>query len=353
MSSQSPIINPAGDYEESIQRLAKHLGRDKNRRAVFNLIYGRGPKLRSKKQVAEALEIAGTAQIVQNALDELARHHLIVRVENSGQAKDRSRWIYGKNEFVRANRDRIVRYADDPAAAKKLPTKRNPDPRAALSLVRAAPLRRAAPRSPRGRFAARARLRIALLVTNPERFGPLQTGIEARYIDEGIKLAGRAQEVDLKVFLAPTFDTLVDALNGYKPHVLHFSGHGGGRALLFDNERAGDDGGTVLDYDMVSRILTAAAPKPKLLVLAACDTVDGAEQFLEAVPAVVAMSDSIEDEAACEFSRRFYRSLSGGASIENSLRQAKALLDHKGYPDAVLPQLIAKDERARTNVFLT
>jgi predicted transcriptional regulator len=353
MNSQSSVINPGGDYEETIERLAKHLGRDKNRRAVFGLLYGRGSKPRSKKQMAEALDIGGTAQVVQNALDELARHNLIVRIENKGQVKDGSRWVYAKHPFVRANRERIVRLADDPSAAKKLATKRRPDLGAVFSLVKPAPPRRGAAKTTRLRSRAGARLRIALLVTNPERYGPLQTGVEARYIDEGIKLGGRDHEVDLKAFLAPTFDTLLDALNSYKPQVLHFSGHGGGRALLFDNERAGADGGTVLDYDTVATVLSATTPKPRLLVLAACDTLDGADQFLECVPTVVAMSDSIEDEAACEFSRRFYRSLTAGVSIVNSLKQAKALLKHKGYPDALLPQLIAKDEEARNQEFLT
>lgn len=352
MSSPSSVINPAGDFEESIERLAKHLGRDKNRRAVFNLIYGRGSKPRSKRQVAETLGIGGTAQVVQNSLDDLAKHHLIVRLKNEGVVNDGSRWVYAKQEFVRANREKIVRYADDPRAAKKIVTKRRPDLGPALSFMKRATQPRRAIRPPRRRPRTGIRMKIALLVTNPERYGPLQTGVEARYIDEGIRLAGHDHEVDLEPFLAPTLDTLLDALNRYKPHVLHFSGHGGGRALLFDNERAGNDGGTVLDYDMVARVISAASPKPRLLVLAACDTVEGADRFLEWIPAVIAMSDSIDDEAACEFSRRFYRSLCAGVSVVNSLEQARLLLEHKNYADAQLPQLIARDEAAKNQVFL-
>lgn len=355
MNSQSSVINPAGDYEEAVERLGKHLGRDKNRRAVFNLIYGRGSKPRSKKQIAEALGIGGTAQVVQNALDELQKHHLIVRLENQKHVKDGSRWVYGKHGFVRANREPIVRYADDPDAAKKVATKRRPSIDLVLSLVKPASAKRAAAKAPRPASRARGHplLKIALLVTNPERQASLQTGVEARYIDEAIRLGARnQQEVDLKLFPAATFDTLVDALNSYRPHVLHFSGHGGGRALLFDNERAGNDGGTILDFAIIIRVIAATIVRPRLLVLAACDTADGADQFLEVVPAVVAMSASIEDEAACEFSARFYRSLSAGASIRDSLEHAKALLEHKRYPNALLPELIAKDDKARDQSFL-
>lgn len=355
MNSQAPVINVSGDYEETILRLAKHLGRDKNRRAVFNLIYGRGSKPRSKKQVADALGKAGTAQVIQNALDELARHHLIVRVENKGLVKDGSRWLYAKDASVRANRDKIVRYADDTNAAKKVATKRQPALDLPLSFVKAAPKKQSARSGSAKRSARRGggKLRIALLVTNPDSRASLQTGVEARYIDEAIKLAGRSGEVELKIILAPTLNDLIDSLNSFKPHVVHFSGHGGGGALLFDNERAGDDGGTVLDFEMIARVIAATTSNPGLLVLAACDTVAGADVFLEVTPAIIAMSDSIEDEAACEFSARFYRSLSGGASVSNSLDQAKLLLEHKGYPDALLPELITKSDSAGNRVFLS
>jgi len=345
MNNQAPIINASGDYEESILRMAKHLGRDKNRRAVFGLIYGRKSKPRSKKQIADALGKGQSAQVIQNALDDLAKHHLIVRHENAGSVKDGSRWVYGKDSFVRANRDKIVKYADDPSAAKKVATKRGPTVETGISFVRAASGEKSRTAVSRGRR-SQARLKIAVLMTNPDSQAPLQTIVEARDIELSVKLESKTGEADVKLVPAPTLDTLLDTLNTYRPDVIHFSGHGGGQTLLFDNEKPGQDGGHVLDFDMVARVVGATAAKPKLLVLVACDTVDGADRFLDTVPAVIAMADSIDDEAACEFSRRFYRSLGGGATIVNSLDQAKLMLENKGYSDAGLPRLLTRDEKA-------
>jgi CHAT domain-containing protein len=145
---------------------------------------------------------------------------------------------------------------------------------------------------------------------------------------------------------------LLDTLNSYRADVLHFSGHGGGQTLLFDNEKAGNDGGTVLDFDMVARVVGATSAAPKLLVLVACDTVDGVDRFLDMVPAVIAMADTIDDEAACEFSKRFYQSLSAGATIGNSFEQAKLVLENKGYADASLPTLVARDGQAAQRALL-
>ncbi|MGE4527244.1 MAG: CHAT domain-containing protein [Rhodospirillaceae bacterium] len=352
MNSQVPIINISGDHEETILRLARHLGRDKNRRSVFNLIYGRGSKPRSKKQIADSLGVTGNAQVIQNALDELAKHHLIVRIKNEGQVKDGSRWIYEKDSSVRANRSAILKFADNPDAAKKVATKRRPAIETNLSFVK--PTKRTArPRGSRPRRGGKqARLKIALLVTNPDSRASIQTGIEARYIDEGIRLESKAGEVELKIIPAPTLNTLIDTLNSYHPDIIHFSGHGGGQALLFDNERAGDDGGTALDFDMIARVIGATSIAPKLLVLAACDTADGADRFLDTVPVVIAMADTIDDEAACEFSGRFYRSLSAGATIAHSLDQAKLILESKGYEDANLPSLVVRDAKVSQHAFL-
>lgn len=351
MNSQRPVVNISGDNPETILHLAKKLGTARLRRDVFDLIYGKGERPRSKKQIAQILG-RPDEQVVQDALEYLAKHHLVARSENAGRVDDRSKWLYGKETTVRAHRHEIVKYADNPAAAKRVHTKRQPRIDASFSLVK--PARRSAT-APRARQAPRkrhARLRIALLVTNPDRRASLQTAIEARDIEEGIRLGGRAGEVDLKLVLAPTLNTLLDMLNSYDPGVIHFSGHGGGQTLLFDNEHAGDDGGTVLDFDMVARVVAATSVKPKLLVLAACDTVEGAERFLDVVPAVIAMADSIADDAACDFSKRFYQSLSAGQTIENSLTQAKLLLEHKGYKDADLPTLVTRDTGTRQYKFL-
>lgn len=352
MNSQAPIVNVSGDFEETILRLARHLGRDKNRRAVFKLIYGRVSKPRSKKQIAVELGKTENAQVIQNALDELARHHLIVRIKNEGHVDDRSRWVYKKDDTVRANRDKILKYADDPNAGKKVATKRRPTIEEKISFVKPARRNAKSHTVKRRNYVKQLRLKIALLVTNPDSRSSIQTGVEARCIDEGIRLEGKTGEVDLKIIPAPTLNTLIDTLNSYCPDILHFSGHGGEQTLIFDNENAGENGGTVLDFDMIAQVVDATSVPPKLLILVACDTLNGAERFLDTVPAVIAMAEPIDDAAACEFSARFYRSLSAGATISNSLTHAKLILKSKGYADARLPALLVRDKTFKQHAFL-
>ena len=62
----------------------------------------------------DAAKIAARdSQQVQNELDHLAKHHLVVRVDNDGSVKDKSRYLYRKDASVRANRSTIIRFADN------------------------------------------------------------------------------------------------------------------------------------------------------------------------------------------------------------------------------------------------
>lgn len=104
MTRRTPIVNMAGDWEESVLQYARHLGTNKIRRKLFNVVYGRGAKPKSKKQIMEAANLNESAsQQVQNELDHLSRHGLIVKSDNEGIVNDSSRYVYGKDLQVRAN----------------------------------------------------------------------------------------------------------------------------------------------------------------------------------------------------------------------------------------------------------
>ena len=58
MVARTSVINLSGDHEETVERLAKHLGRNKLRRKLFNTVYGPGRLPRSRKQIMMSADIA-------------------------------------------------------------------------------------------------------------------------------------------------------------------------------------------------------------------------------------------------------------------------------------------------------
>src|SRR4051812_23830440 len=113
MKARTSVVDWSGNYEENCTRLGKHLGKNKIRRKLFDAIYSRGSKPRSKRQMMVAAGLkASESQQAQNQLDFLAGKGLIACDDNNGAVADGSRNVYSKDPNVRAHRNDIVKYAN-------------------------------------------------------------------------------------------------------------------------------------------------------------------------------------------------------------------------------------------------
>jgi hypothetical protein len=347
MNSQAPVINVSGDYEETILRLAKHLGRDKNRRAVFDLIYGRGSKPRSKKQIAEALGKSGSAQVIQNALDELAKHHLIVRAENKGLVKDGSRWVYGKESSVRANRDEIVKYADDPKAAAKVATRRQPIVATVITTKRVT----------KRELRKHKKLVVLYMIANPDP-GPdpakhIRPEAEARMVQEAVRGSRFSESVDIQIRVAADLSTMLNGLNDYAPQIVHFSGHSNTKSLAVDTGTVSGPAKQSLSYGLFAKALDATDHKPTVVVLNSCLSAAARKEVLESVHALIGMVDTISDLAAAAFAQQFYAALASGQSLESSFKQGLVSVEAVSLAEKATPELFLRDGVDASKVVLT
>lgn len=189
-------------------------------------------------------------------------------------------------------------------------------------------------------------LRVLYLTTNPDMFnsGALRTDAEVRHVQAELRGSRYRDQVELHYRPAATFEDMLDGMNDIRPHVIHFSGHGGNAGILFDNGSVDKPEGVGMDFDKLGKLLAATDEAPRLLVLNACDTLDGAEALLDAVPVVVAMSDSITDTAAVVFATKFYSAIASAQSIGSALKQAKAVLSVLDSAEDHLPNCVARDD---------
>jgi len=163
--------------------------------------------------------------------------------------------------------------------------------------------------------------------------------------------------VTVRLLKNPTYKELNDQINEpakpgeepFKPHIVHFIGHGNakqGLALTMSakeqGERARDrlpkkaawcDAKTICD-------LFDADPPPRLVFLHACEgakseTLESfsnlARELARAkIPAVIAMQYDIKTEDAALFARVFYEELSNGAHVDEAVAKGRASL---GLPE--------------------
>ncbi len=158
--------------------------------------------------------------------------------------------------------------------------------------------------------------RILLLAANPVTTVPLQLEAEFREIKTAIRSSLHRDQLDLRKEGAIRPKDLASVVPEYKPHVIHFSGHGAGQQGLFLED---DDGQTrLIDAANLGRLFKLVANQVECVVLNACFSEVQAEIIRQHINYVVGMNDAIGDRTATDFSVGFYNALGAGESYENA-----------------------------------
>ncbi|MEL0155811.1 hypothetical protein [Sphingopyxis sp.] len=321
------VADSLSNREEHIVELARTIGKG-HKRSVFEEVY-RGQK--QTKTVAEISQATGLSEIqVLKAGVALVAAHAI------SQISVRGRVAYSKIPSHKAIKDRVLKIAGDRKKVDAIPTKRFMNKSVVVQVISGKPPEKTRTARPKSGVC-----RIAFLLASPVGVNGINVGMDYREAADAVQKATNRSRFDLRPFPAAHAGTLLDALNEFKPDIIQFSGHGGQQSILVDTAEIITSGGLVLDYALFREMLSTAEKAPKLLILAACQSLDGSEQFLDVVPLVISMSDKISDWAGAYFSRRFFAAIASGASVDTSFRQAKSILAAENLPEAHLPTLLS------------
>ncbi len=332
MSKPTQVLSAAGDYEESIQRYAKHLGKAKIRRRVFNEIYGRVIKLRTKKEIMTAAGIVNKGnnhQQVQNELEYLYKHQLVERRDNNGQVKDGSHYVYGKAEFIRANKKKIIQYADNSQAANALPTKRS------TAMQKSASINQVTKHD----LKKRKLLTVLYLTASPDPDSPLRVDAEVRRVQEAIRGSKFSENVTVQYRPAANLDSLIDGLNDHRPQIVHFSGHGNEDEVMTDSGKVGKPSAKILSFELLAKALAATDSPPQVIVLNSCKSSSAKKALLSNAKIIVTMKTSISDIAASVFARKFYAAIAAGQSVKAAFEQGKVAVEAASISEADTPEL--------------
>lgn len=174
-------------------------------------------------------------------------------------------------------------------------------------------------------------LRVLYMTANSEM--NLRTDAEVRGVQQAVRGSLHRDLIEITYRPSATPEDMLDGLNDLRPHVVHFSGHAGDAALLFDNGDVAVPEGRDVPYDLLALALSATDAPPALLLLNGCDTLEGAEVLLDVTGTVIATADSIGDLAAATFAARFYAAVASGQSVAAAVKQGKAAVDFMGLSE--------------------
>jgi len=339
MADRTPVVDWSGNYEETCLQLAKHLGKSKIRRKLFDAIYGRVSRPRSRKQMVAATKLKSSdGQQAQNELDHLARYGLIMRIKNEGRiaVDDGSRWLYAKDENVRAHRVQILRYANNPEEAKKVPTKRRPQ--GSTTVVRRS-------------LKSRKHLHVLYLTANPR--GDLRVEAEVNQVQQEVRGSKLRDNIDVHYRPAANLDSLIQGLNDHAPTIIHFSGHGNETGVGTDDAKSARSAGKLVSFELLAKAIAATDTPPQVIVLNSCKSAGAKKSFFPPAKAIVAMGDSIGDLAATAFAAKFYAAIAAGQSLHSAFAQGKVAVEAVSIDEADTPELVLAENVNPKKIILT
>jgi hypothetical protein len=163
---------------------------------------------------------------------------------------------------------------------------------------------------------------------------------EIREIDQKVRASEYRDQIRFEHLHATQIRDIMDGLNRHDPDVVHFSGHGDRRSLLFEVP----DGRPHDLRDEHLGLLLQVARKPiRLVVLNACESAEQAALATDYVGAAIGMAEPIDDDTAKVFAGQFYASLAEGNSLANTFDQARVQARVVNDDEEAQPRLFVRD----------
>jgi hypothetical protein len=168
------------------------------------------------------------------------------------------------------------------------------------------------------------KIRILFLSANPWTTSRILVDEEAREIFERIQEGPYRGRFELHNHAATRPIDLQKLLLFYRPHIVHFSGHGNKKQKLILGGTPGR--GKTVDRQGLVELLALYNTHLRLVLLNACFTKVQARLLSEVIDYAVGTGKGIGDKAGVAFAGAFYRALGFGKSIKDAFDSAKAEL---------------------------
>ncbi len=192
-------------------------------------------------------------------------------------------------------------------------------------------------------------IRILFLAANPNATAPLDLDTEYEQIETTLRETSLTKSILLQHRWKLSREQLLGFFLQYRPHIVHFSGHGTEDNLILQDR---DGNAWPLERKTAREAFKTTSNVTRLVVLNACYSRDVAEDISEVVDCVIGMSQPVYDHTAVKFAGSLYRGLGEGLSVSDAFERARTELKVSGLPGANLPQIVSRPGLDPRRVFL-
>lgn len=180
-----------------------------------------------------------------------------------------------------------------------------------------------------GMMETNAKKRVLILAANPKATPKLRLDEEVREIKEGLQRSKYRDRFEIHSVWAVRRRDLRRALLDYKPHIVHFSGHGAMDGLKLEDKMGY---AVTVSKEALSGLFEIFSGKVECVILSACFSGPQATAISKHIDYVIGMKKEIDDKAAIEFAVGFYDALGGGESVEDAFKLGRNAVQFE-FPD--------------------
>jgi hypothetical protein len=181
-------------------------------------------------------------------------------------------------------------------------------------------------------------IKILFLAANPQDITRFQIDNEMRAIDQALRITEYRDRFDLRSHWAVCYSDLQELLLRYKPHIVHFSGHG---SQMGEITLAGEHGVHPVTADALSSLFSILKDNLRCVVLNACYSEVQARAIATHIDCVIGVSGAIGDQAALNFASSFYQALGYGRSLKEAFDLGRTAINLANLEDADALRLLA------------
>ncbi|HST23400.1 MAG TPA: NB-ARC domain-containing protein [Blastocatellia bacterium] len=182
------------------------------------------------------------------------------------------------------------------------------------------------------------RVTVLLLAANNMEIGYVRLDDELHDIDEKIHVAPFHESFDFESRATTIVSELPTLLLRYKPHIVHFSGHGKTSGEIILENDLGKR--RPIGVSELTGILGATKDNIRLVFFNVCHSKAYAEAASAIFDYAIGMDGVLKRESAIAFTGAFYRTLAFGRSVTEAFESARAHINILGLPGADLPVLL-------------
>ncbi len=195
---------------------------------------------------------------------------------------------------------------------------------------------------------AEKKVKVLFLAANPH--SHLNINTEIRDIQAKIRTSEFRDAVELIPCLAVRPGDLIGDLARFKPHIVHFSGHGNQVNEIYLEDDSGK--ARPVSEKALRELFRVMKDNIRLVVLNACFSGSQAKVIARTIETTIGMSTAVGDKAAICFDTAFYRAVGFGRSVQRAFDEARLELMLQGIPEEDTPQLFNRDDAVADRLFL-